>query len=216
MASVELNFIAPDVPDLDKLLVFEATTADGPFIQVAELDGVGTYPDYIDHYSVENVNSVDDWFTIQWITVDGVKSEMSVPIKGDSETLVGIVAGRVRQRDRSLSYAVIVQEAEVAVERYFGQNPYSIDPTDVSYRVLNGLTYLALARTLTVNQSQGTADRVTIGLTTVASSSGAQVSQKAIDELLDLARGELGLDSSLVLQMAELDNAELTTMILEP
>jgi len=215
MASVPLTFVAPDIEDLVALLIYEAPEQDGPFALIETVEDVGVYPGYIDNYTTDQATSTSDWFAIRWQDAKGAESPLSVPIRGGTTTVVASLIRRTRERNAGLDTRVIQQEAEAATERYFGQDPYTVDLADVSYRVLNGLVYLVLARCLTVQQSQGSADRVTIGLTTIASQSGATVSQKAIDELLALARGELGIDQSVVLQLTAIENVT-TTMILEP
>jgi hypothetical protein len=82
----------------------------------------------------------------------------------------------------------------------------------VSYRVLSGLTYWTLARSILVRaiQSQvsgGASEGWTVGLVSVKSGTSSlsiESVRKAVDQLIDLANLELGISRSVVLELEEI------------
>lgn len=208
--SVRLDFAPPPQDDVVALHVYEGATVDGVYSQIERTMAVGVYPTYISHYTTDLANSVTDYFSIAWELGSGVLTPRSRGVKGGGDTsVVAKVVERVMQRDRTLDEAVVAQEAEAAVYSFFGTDPY--DATLVpTYKELNGLVLLVLARSLIVRMIQttasGSADSFTLGLVSAKAdtSSSSQVnSDNAIKKLLDLAMSELGVPSSVILELAE-------------
>lgn len=205
MASQSFDFIAPDQPNLVRLFIFEASSSDGPWVRIDEVDQIGTYPTYIGSYTTENATAADDWFAIQWMDDGGALSKLSTPLKGGTNTLVGAIVDRVLQRDMNLSKDVVRQEAEAAIQLLLGENVNPYDPSlSVSYRVKNGLTYLVLARTYLVSSVTSSASDVqqaTIGVITMKTQSGGSQTVD-VSALLEQANDALGIGIARVLQMA--------------
>lgn len=206
MPTVNLRFVPPDMENLVKLTIFESSDVSGPFVKIEDVTSIGAYPTYIDSYSTSLAVSLTGWFTIQWEDDKGAKSEMSAPVQGGTDSLVWQVVSRVRQRDPSLSEAVIVQEAEAAIQSYFGDTVDPYDPTlEVSYRILNGLVYLSMARSyVTTTVTQGAASSATIGLVSFKSQSGGSSTTVDVQALLDLADQALGVHTSYVMLLEEI------------
>jgi hypothetical protein len=213
MASVPLVFNLPAEEGLTALKIYESTSADGPWTLIETVTAIGTYPDYIHEYSTDNATSAENWFSISTVDQAAVESDLSVPMKGGTQTVVNMVTERVMQRGTMLDESVVIQEAEAVIEQYFGQDPYTVDPAKVSYSVLTGLTYLTLARTFVVEQVQatsggGAADSWTAGLVSMKSGTNAtQSSQVSFDWLMKQAASLLGIGTSRVAQMAIPENA---------
>lgn len=200
---VRLEFVPPIQEDITKLHIYEAPDQTGPFVEIDVTDQIGEYPDYVDHYTTSNAASRDSWFGIAFEDANGFELEMSEPLKGGSQTLVNKIVQRVLQRDRSLDEGVVLQEAEAAIEKYLGEDPYQTDFTP-TYRQLNGLTYIVLARSLLVRLiSAGNINSVSVGLVSMKSGNDAGISDKAISRLVDLANAELGISTSVVLLLDE-------------
>lgn len=205
---VFLTFELPAQPDIALLRVWESDTSTGTFTQIDETSEVGSYPNYITHYTTMLAGAIDHWFAIQWVDEKGAASDLSEPWKGGVGSLVDVLMGRVLQRDTSLPAPVVIQEAEAAIEGYFGIDPYTADIYTLDdgkrYQVLSGLTYLVLARA-TLNEwvRSADADSVTIGMVTMKSSGAGSSSLKKVDELLALANGLLGTSTSVVMLMED-------------
>lgn len=206
MVSVPLRFLPPDIDNLVSLKIWESAVKEGPFILKATVAPIGSYPEYIDNYTLTTAVSVDDWFAISWVDSGGAESSLSAPVKGGTTTLVGEVVFRVLERDRSLDPQVVRQDAEAVVQHYFSADPYdtTLSPT---YRQLNGLVLLVLARQKLVSMIEaiGSSDSFTIGLVSGKNTASASVTQQesAIKRLLDLAMSELGVSQSVIMQLAE-------------
>lgn len=206
MADISLEFSPPTDPNIVALRIYEAPTQLGTFVQIERTEDIGTYPEYISYYSSDDATSQTDWFAIAWEDAIGNVSPMSPPIMGGTNTLVGKIVDRVLQRDTSLNRAVVIQEAEAAVESFFGKDPYSVSeaddiPAGFQYRTVNGLVYMTLARSILADLVQGTSvQSATMGLVSFKSESGSQ-RKVDIQELVDLANKELGLGTSIVLDM---------------
>lgn len=211
MASVALEFVAPGQPDIVELKIWESTTKDGVYSEIDSTTSVGTYPDYINHFTTDNASADDNWFSIQWIDSKGAESDLSEPWQGGVDSVVGQVADRVIQRGVSIDESVVIQEAEAVAEEYFKKDPYTVE-LPVSYRTLAGLTYVTMARVLMMQSVQGSEESFTAGLVSMKSGS-SQDNQKAIENLLKLAAGFLGLNYTVVAQMAEIKVAGGTTQI---
>lgn len=220
MASVPLRFSAPPRENLKSLHIFEAPDSSGPWVEIEEVTGVaiGSFPDYIDEYTTQAATSGIDWFAIQWEDTGGAFTEMSNPIQGGTRSFVAEIIDLVTERDESLDAQVVRQETEVAVETYFGQDPYTVDGTNVNYTKKVGLARLVQARTLinaAVAQAASTAAATsgagwTAGLVSMKGSSSSEVAKTAavnsdlIKWLLEQASRQLGLNWSRIVQMAEI------------
>jgi hypothetical protein len=203
--SVPLQFSPPTDENIVTLRVYESALAEGPFLLIDTTNEVGTYPDYIDNYTTEMANSAIYWFAIQWVDESGAESPLSAPIQGNANTLVAEVVQRVRDRDPYLNTRVVIQEAEAAIQGYFGgvQDPY--DPTlTATYQVLNGLAYLTMARAhLFIAATSGDVDSATIGLVSFRSSSGAS-SLADIERLIAMANEMLNISTSVILLLEDI------------
>lgn len=216
MPSIPLQFIPPDVEDLVALNIYESANALGPFIKIETVNDIGVYPTYIDNYTTDLATSEDDWFAVDWTDAKGAVTPKSAPIKGGTTTLVDQIVSRVRQRDSSVSVQVVAQEAEGAIEKYLGVDPYTVyDPTVFSYSQLNGITYLVLARTFLVQSAQSSdVSSATLSLVSFRTESGTKKSVD-VQALIDLAADELGISSSRVLQMC-IEEVDYWVNVLEP
>lgn len=220
MASVSLRFVPPDIEDLVSLHILESSSPSGPFTDIQTVTTIGTYPAYIDHYTTTLATSALDWFAIQWEDAGGVLTEVSAAIQGGTESLVWRIVSRARQRDPGINESVVAQEAEAAIETYFGVDPYTIDPDTVSYRVLSGLTYLSLARALAVSITTASAAAAAagdvaswqVGLVnskTSATTGGGSTPTTSVSAnlqgLIDLANELLGWHVSLVMLLEDVN-----------
>jgi hypothetical protein len=211
-ASVFLNFTPPDREDLTKLHIFESPNATGPWTNIETVTAVGTYPNYISSYTTNLAASALSWFSIQWEDSKGAKTDQSNSIRGGTETLVGEIVDRVLVRDGTLDEQVVLAETEAIIERYFGTDPYTIDPSTVGYATKNSLAKIVQAKSMysTLITSATTGDSWTAGLVSMKSSSGSSSGTNAlavIDALMKEAARELGLGVSIVAQMANLQIA---------
>lgn len=201
MASVPLEFIAPSEPNLALLRVYEGTSKDGAFSLIDETDEIGSYPDYINHYTTEEASSETNWFSIQWVDDKGAESPLSDPWQGNTESLVSIITGRVVQRGVTNDESVILQEAEATLEQYFGTDPYEV-PLPISYSQAVGLTYLVMARLMVLDVINDTTESYTAGI--IAQQTGSSdKSMKNVQKLIDEANRLLGRNYSLVVQLPE-------------
>lgn len=211
MASVHLTFQPPDEPNITHLHIEEAPAKTGPFAEIENVTPVGVYPDYMTEFTCNLAVNALDWFRIRWEDDKGAFTAYSQPFPGGSTTLIGQIVRRVRERDTSLNVQVVIQEAEAAIQMHFGE---SVDPYDTtlvaSYRVLNGLTYLVMARAIIARTllTQNTAS-ATIGLVSWRKDTTVQ-NRADVQQLLDLANKELGIGTSLVLQLEEVQQRMLT------
>lgn len=212
--SVRLDLVPPPQDDVVALRVYESTAgAAGPFVQIERTTAVGTFPTYISHHTTTLATSATSWFKAAWEYQGGVVGPVSQAAEGgQGPTLIGRVIERVMQRDGTLEEGVVAQEAEGAIEGFTGKNPYTAS-LSATYKELNGLVLLTLYRASLARVIQEAAasslgaDSWTIGLLSaksqVASSSSAASSQAALDKLLELAQEELGLNASIILQLAQ-------------
>lgn len=209
MPSVFLSFIPPDREGFVKLHIYEASSADVNVAaqEIEVVTPVGTWPDYITEYSTSNALSPSHWFSIQWEDDKGVLSDMSDRLQGNSETLVGIITDRVMLRDPAFNRTVVAQEAEAAICTYFNvTDPFSIDPSIVSPKVISGLTYLTMARSYIARIfSTSTAASWTAGLVSMKSQSGSAITLDSVQDLLKFANADLGRSFSYVLLMKEIE-----------
>ena len=207
--SVYLRFTPPDRQSLTKLLIYEAASADGPWgTPIEVVTEIGSYPDYISEYTTNDAVSRINWFAIQWEDAGGARTELSNPIQGGSSTFVGEIVSLVGERDHSLDEQVVRQEAEVAIEDYFGIDPYTVNAVNVNYRTKVGLAKLVQARSMLNNlilaASVGSSSGWTAGLVSMKSgtSEGSKASEALIRWLLSEAAGALRLNFSRIARMA--------------
>ncbi len=234
MATVRFDFIAPDDEHIVALRIFEAPDKTGPYVEIERVTEIGTYPDFISSWKTDDASNPGDWFKIAWEDDAGLLGERSGAVQGGTQTLVGNIVSRVHERDSSLDLSIIQQEVESSVEMYFNDDPYDVELSDLPhgmrYRILNGLTYLSLARAMIAVMATSGSSTVadsTIGLvrmTSGTSSSQAQAPTANVEELINAANRELGWLTSIVLEMQrvrERDNdmyglSTLYLQVLEP
>lgn len=209
MAKLNLDFLPPTDPDIVKLHIYESPTQTGSFSEIEFATAVGTYPNYISRYTVQNAASVTDWFSIAWEDANGVVSPLSEPIQGGTTTLVQILIDRLMLRDASLNENIIAQEAESAISEYFNvDDPLTIDPTTVSPRILSGLTFMALARAYIARMvTASQANKWAAGIVSMDTSTGTKTSWDNIDRLIEMANRELGRNYSTILFLKEISVA---------
>jgi hypothetical protein len=210
MASVFLDFIAPNgTPDLTKLHIFESPSKDGAYTLIETVTAIGTQGNYISSYTTDDATSATDWFVIQWEDSKGAKTPFSAAVQGGTRSLVSEIVARMLLRDSALNEAIAVQEAEAAVSDYFNiLDPYSIDPSTVSPRILSGLMNLALARTY-ISRVITTSDKSkwVAGLVSLDTSSGQGLTAASVKALIDLANRDLGRSFSIKLLLEEIEVA---------
>ena len=205
--AIPLEFIPPDQEGIVALRILEAADPTGQFAEIERVTNIGVFPDYIDRYTTELANDAADWFSIQWEDAEGALSAQSPPVKGGTRTLVQEVVDRIMQRDSSIPIGLAAQEGEGAVEWYFNDNPYKYTAADIdstkTYRVLNGLTYLALARSYIVQAAiHDKVEQGTIGVLSFRTQAGVR-SGVDVKQLVDLANELLELNISTILQLCE-------------
>jgi hypothetical protein len=189
MAIVPFRFVPPDLENLVAMNVWEASSSTGPFILIDTLETFGDYPDYVDSYTTAHAISPTDWFALSFVDSAGAETKLSTPMKGGEVTLVGEIVRRARERMPSISIQIITQEVEAAIQTWLGDNtdPYDVTLT-ATYRQKNGLTYMAIARTLMADLLMSSSmDSATVGLVAFKTASGAG-SLKNIEELTNVRR----------------------------
>jgi hypothetical protein len=209
MASVSIDLIPPDQPDLTKLLIYEAPASSGPWTLIETVIDVGSYPTYISRYTTDDATSANDWFSVDWEDSKGARIGQSIGVQGGTALLIGKVVNRVLQRDPLISEPIAYQEAEAILSSYFNvDDPYSSTLT-ATYKELAGLTYLVMARTYLsqIITSASTTDNYTAGL--VSQKSGAASEQrdrvKLVRDLIDEANTLLGKTTTLVMLIEDID-----------
>lgn len=223
MASVHLRFTAPPREGLAFLHIYESVNPTGPWteIEVVAAPAIGSYPDYISEYSTDQAVSGLDYFAIQWEDDKGALTEISNGVQGGTDSFVSEIIDLVYERDTSLDKQVVRQETEVAVEDFFGRDPYTVDGSKVNYRTKVGLARLVQARTLVnVAVAQAASSAVatsaggwTAGLVSMKGASSSEVAKTAsansalIRWLLEEASRALGLNFSRIAQMAGIEIA---------
>jgi hypothetical protein len=209
MATVTLRFTPPTDEGITKLHVYESVAIDGTYYEVASTTSVGTYPTYIDTYVVTTATSPVGWFAIEWENSVGERSDLSASIQGGTETLVNEVAQGILLRDPSLSETIVYQEAAFVVAEVMGTNdPWSLTTEDATVRQLQGMIYLALARSIivtTVVSSSSATSSYTAGL--ISEKQDSKTNQSIFDnvaKLIEMANLNLGLNTSVVMQMEDI------------
>lgn len=209
MAKVRLDFVPPGDPDIAKLHIYESVAEVGPYNEIEVVTAVGTFPSYITRYTTELATAVDRWFSIAWETTAGVIGEPSAGLQGGTRTLVHEIMTRVLQRDATLNEAIVVQETEFLVATLLGlDDPYDALSGSVSFRQMEGLTLMALARTsiqtFLTNASAG--ESYTAGLVSQKSDSSIK---KSLDDLIDYLTKEanrlLGITNSYIFVLPDID-----------
>lgn len=207
MASVPLRFTPPEIEDVVSMKVYESPTMGGTYLEIEEVTGVGTFPGYISHYTTDQATSRNYWFAISWVDSKGAESDLSAPIQGGEETLVGKIVTRVMQRDVSVSVNIATQEAEAAISKYFNVlDAFSVDPATVSPSVLSGLVNLTLVRSYLTRiiTASGSSSKWVAGIVSMDDSSQTKGQVANIEALLRLANADLGLQYSVVFLMKEI------------
>jgi hypothetical protein len=210
--SVRIDLSPPPQDDVVALRIYEAAAEAGPYTQIERTSAVGTYPNYISHYTTVLANSATDWFKIAWEYTNNVIGPQSQAVQGgQGPLLIGKVIERTMQRDMSLNEGIVSQEAEGVIESFYGKDPY--DPTlTASYKELNGLVLMTLYRSQlvtmfqTASMSGGATESFTIGLVSAKSGTSTATiaaSEAALSKLLELAYKELGVPLSIILELAE-------------
>ena len=204
MASIPLTFVPPDMENLVSMKIWEGAAVDGPFSNIETVNAIGSYPTYIDNYTTNLASSATDWFALTWVDNKGAETELTQAIQGGVETLVSEITQRCLQRMPRLSLQVVTQEVEGSIQVYLGEGTDPYDPTlldKTNYRERNGLTYMAIARTLMGEVLMSSAiESATMGLIQFKSANTTQL-LKNVQELMDMAEADLGISGSLVLDM---------------
>lgn len=216
MATVRLNFIAPNENNLESLNIYESSTVDGTFTLIDSTSVIGTYPSYITEYVTTLAVDASDWFAISWVDSENVESELSIPVQGGQLTLVGEILSRLQLRDSSINTQVALQEVLAVIEMVFGT--VDVDLTTVSYQQLSGLTNLALARLWKFQfaSSSQSASYVAGLVSQKTDSNSARASREAIDALLQDAQSMLGISRSRIAQMADISTTNGTLPTFDP
>lgn len=207
MASVRIDFEQPTDEGLVALRIFEAPAANGPFTQIQRVTAIGAYPEYISYFTTALAVNPNAWFTIQWEDAGGALSLMSNPFQGGTTSLIGDLVERVRQRDPSIREVIARQEIEALLEAYFNKNPYTVtlDGNPRKYRILNGVTLMALARSyISTFSTGGEYEKWTAGLVSVQNGKNASISFKDVARLFQEGIGLMGYNSAIVARMVGL------------
>lgn len=220
--TIELRVTPPDTEDVASLVVYESANPTGPFAVVKTIDvsALDPVPDTYD-INIADIASENDWFAVQWKDAAGSwLTPLSPPTKSGATSFVELIVDRVRQRDMSMKKSIVIQEAEAAIERYFNKNPYSVTMADIpesrTYSVMNGLTYLAMARSyLALSTSESSVQSATLGLVSFRSESGKERSVD-VEALIALANVELGINTSVILEMERVGCGSYWWQITEP
>jgi hypothetical protein len=204
--SVHLDFIAPNVPDLTSLRIYEAPAKDGPWSMIETVTPVGSYGNYLSEYTTNAATSTTDWFAIEWLDSKGASFGQSQGVQAGAESAVSEITDRVLLRDASVSEAVAEQEAEAVVSDYFGtDDPLSIPRSAVTASEFSGLTMLTMARAKLFQIYSGTgssADYVA-GLVSQKVATSAVLKYQDVKNLIDAANVILGSSYSVIVQMEE-------------
>lgn len=207
MAAVELQFLPPSDDNVITLHVEEAPAPGGTYGEIQTFPA-GTYPDYITRADVTNATNAADWFRIRWEDAVGNFTPYSAPIQGGTTTVVAQVMDRVLLRDPGVNPLIVGQESEASVAEYFGTpDPYSVDPSLATPKILSGLTLMTLARVYINRLVVATqAKKWSAGLVSMDVSNSAQ-SWDAVNKMIELANRELDRNYSVVLLLDEISVA---------
>lgn len=213
MASVPLDFTAPDWPNLTIMRIYEAPAQGGPWTEIEEVTPVGTYPDYISRYTTNMATSELSWFSIEWEDNKGAKSPLSNPIQVGQNSLAAEITSRAMLRNPNLNEMVVYQSAQGVIATIYGD--VIPDPDDVPYDTLDGMTMLTMARTMIFDvataAAAGNVSKFTAGLVSMetGSTSGSSTGDpfKTVDALIKAANALLGVDYSVILFLKEIEIA---------
>jgi len=204
---VHLDFVPPDEPDLARLVIYEATSKDGPWTEIETVTNVGEQGNYITEYTTALANSSSDWFSIEWFDSKDASFGQSQGVQCGVQGLVAEIVDRVMLRDPSVNENVVAQEAEAVVEQYMGTNdPLSVPTSDATARQLSGLTLLTLVRAKLFTISTSNSTGYTAGLVSQTGGS-ASTSFDTLERLMEEANELLGTSFSVIMQLEEIEVA---------
>lgn len=200
--AVTIRFIAPSEVGIVALRIYEGAAVDGPFNLIERTTDIGTYPDYIGHYTTVLETSSVDWFAIAWEDESGAVSPMSEAVQGGTETLVGILTGRVALRMPDVDENVIRQESEAVIEDVLRKDPYGANDPTVKYKTWSGMTLMVMAKVQLseIASANASSEGFTAGLVSMKSSS-ASLEIDDVKRLIDEASRLLGFTTARVVQM---------------
>lgn len=205
MASVALKFIAPDDPDITKLIIYESDTFDGLFSPIETITDIGEFPNYIREYTTNLAANDVDWFSIQWEDSKGARSDISIAVQGKTDTLVGEIVESMKLLDPNIGQNAAAMIARATAEKYFGKSTTAIDPETISSAQRYGLALFSLAsyHMVAATLRSGSAQKWVAGL--VSMDSGSSSSQSSVDPkaLFSEAARWLGIGGARVAQMEE-------------
>lgn len=199
MASIAIDFIPPDDPNIVTMHIEEAMDKEGPWTGI-ETVPIGEYPNYITRYTTALASSPSSWIRIRFQDDGGAFSPWSVPVQGGTRTLVGEIVDRVLLRSATVNENVAAQVAEAVIERVLNIDPYSTDTESVTYSQKEGITLLTLAYSIQAESASGESQSYVAGLVSETSKGGSV----DVDGILKLAGIFLGLAPSRVAQMADI------------
>lgn len=218
MPKVNLKVTQPDEP-VANLFVYEAANPTGPFTWLATIAvGAGVVLEEVDVDATLDT----DWFAFQWKDAAGAwVTPLSPPVKAGATSFVEIIVDRVRQRDRSIDMDIARQEAEAAIERHFSKNPYSVTLADIQegkqYQTINGLVYWAMARSyLVASSSTSDIQQANLGMISFKTQSGTLIKKADIAALIDLANMNLGMNTSIVMELEDVFSVDRWWQVTEP
>jgi hypothetical protein len=209
MAVVHLDVIPPNIPDITKLLIYEASSSAGPDTLIETVTPVGAYPTYLSRYTTTAATNALNWFSVDWEDSKGARVGRSTRMQGGTQTVISKLINRVMLRDASLSENIVAQEAEAVIFDYFDvADPY--DPAlTATPRQLAGLTYLVQARSYiaAVITSSATSDSYTAGLISQKAGDTTVATNRIqlIQGLIDQANALLGIATTFVMLIEDVD-----------
>src|SRR4029077_17173717 len=209
MATVRLDFVPPTQAGMVALRIEESPAQDGVFTEIERAIAIGVYPNYISNYTTPEAQDETDWFRIRWEGEDGIFSPYSGSIQGGTKTLVQEIVDRCLLRNPALNEVIVTQEAQAVVSDVMHtQDPNSVLVEEATYVQLRGMTNLTLARSLvaTYLAAGGTVSKFTAGLVSLQTGATTADPTKAIEALIASANGDLNLNYSVILLMANIDS----------
>ena len=203
---VTLDFTAPIDPDIETLKVWESNNPDTGFVVIDSTSNVGEYPNYISRFTTLLATNDSDWFAISWVNAAGDESDLSAPIQGRTTTLVGKIVDRVLLRDSSLDERIVVQAAEYVISTVLHtEDPYDIALlTGITYRQLEGLTLLTMARSMVSEMTSGSSASYTAGLVSQKEDTGSRT-MDIVRDLIAEGNKALGLGFTYIMLLEDID-----------
>jgi hypothetical protein len=119
------------------------------------------------------------------------------------------IVDRCLLRNPALNEVIVTQEAQAVVSDVMHtQDPNSVLVEEATYVQLRGMTNLTLARSLvaTYLAAGGTVSKFTAGLVSLQTGATTADPTKAIEALIASANGDLNLNYSVILLMANIDS----------